>query len=173
MILSVSEQARLFLLACAAGFAIGFVYDIFRLVRVAIPHPTVLIQLEDVAYWLLAVGGMFIFLQHTMDGEVRVYSIFGAFLGALIYFLTLSVVIMAVSTAIINFIKKALTVLLNVVLIPLRLILHVVAIPYGIAAGFLHALGKPCKKLLQNTAACVKIRRRKLFRDISIIFRKR
>jgi len=173
MILSVSEQARLFLLACAAGFAIGFMYDVFRLIRVAIPHPSVLIQLEDVAYWLLAAGGMFIFLQHTMDGEVRAYSIFGAFLGALIYFLTLSVVIMAVSTAIINFIKRVLAVLLNLILAPLRLILRIAAIPYGIAAKFLRVLGKPCKKLLQNTSACVKIRRRKLFRDISIIFRKR
>jgi len=173
MILSVSEQARLFLLACAAGFAIGFVYDLFRLVRVAIPHPTVLIQLEDVAYWLLAAGGMFIFLQHTMDGEVRVYSLFGAFLGALIYFLTLSAVIMAVSTVIINFIKRVLAVLLNVILALLRLILRIAAIPYGIIVGFLSAVGKPCKKLLQNAAACVKIRRRKLFRDVSIIFRKR
>ena len=173
MILSVSEQAYLFLLACAAGFVIGFVYDIFRLVRVAVPHTYTLIQLEDAAYWLFVGGGMFLFLQHTMSGEMRVYSIFGAFLGALIYFFTLSGVIMAVSTVIINFIKRALAMLVNAALIPLRLILHIIAIPYGIAAEFMRVLYAPCKKLLQNSAVCVRIRRRKLFRDISIIFKKR
>lgn len=173
MILSVSEQARLFLLACTAGFAIGFVYDAFRIVRVAIPHPFVLIQLEDVLYWMLVIGGMFIFLQHVMDGEVRVYMVFGAFLGALVYFLTFSVVIMAVSTTIINFIKKVLAVLLNMIVVPLRLILRIAAIPYSIVVSFVCVLSKPCKKLLQNSVACVKIRRRKLCRDVSIIFRKR
>ena len=172
MILSVSEQAYLFLLACIAGFAIGFVYDGFRLIRVALPHPSWLIQLEDVLYWGLASASMFIFLQHTTDGEVRAYSIFGAFLGALIYFLTLSVVIMAVSTAIINFIKRVLAVLISAILLPLELVLRIAAIPYGMAHKFLYTLRKPCKKLLQNLVSCVKIRRSKLSRDVSIIFRK-
>ena len=173
MILSVSEQAWLFLSACAAGFVIGFVYDAFRIIRIAIPHPSFLIQLEDILYWALASAGMFIFLQHTTDGEVRAYSIFGAGLGALLYFLTLSPVIMTVSAAIINFIKKVLEAAVSVVLIPVRLVLHVLAVPYGIVIRFFYFVKKPCKKLLQNSLTYAKIKRRKLARDVFIVFRKR
>ncbi|MCL2851625.1 MAG: spore cortex biosynthesis protein YabQ [Defluviitaleaceae bacterium] len=173
MILSVSEQARLFLFACAAGFVIGLVYDAFRIIRLAVPHPSFLIQLEDVLYWALASAGMFIFMQYTTGGEVRAYSIFGTALGALIYFMTLSAFIMAVSTAIINLVKKILAAIITVALIPVRLILHILAIPYGAAKKFLRLAKKPCKKLLQNSLTCAKIGRKKLARDVSIIFRKR
>ena len=173
MILSVSEQAWLFLSACAAGFVIGFVYDAFRIIRIAIPHPSFLIQLEDILYWALALAGMFIFLQHTTGGEVRAYSIFGAGLGALLYFLTLSVVIMAVSAAIISFIKKVLATAFVVILIPVHLAVHVLAVPYGIAKRLFYLAKKPCKKLLQNSFTYAKIKRRKLNRDVSIMFRKR
>ena len=169
MILSVSEQARLFLLACAAGFFIGLVYDAFRIIRIAIPHPSFLIHLEDILYWALASVGMFIFLQHTMAGEVRAYSIFGAALGALLYFLTLSLAIMAVSTAIISFCKKVLVTALTLVLIPMRLVLRILAIPYSALKKF----ARPAKKLLQNSLTYGRIRRRKLAADISIILRKR
>ena len=173
MILSVSEQAWLFLSACAAGFVIGFVYDAFRIIRIAITHPSFLIQLEDILYWVLASAGMFIFLQYTTGGEVRAYSIFGAGLGALLYFLTLSVVIMAVSAAIISFIKKVLEAAIAVILVPVRLVIHILDVPYGIVKRFFYLAKRPCKKLLQNSLTYAKIKRRKLTRDVSIIFRKR
>ena len=173
MILSVSEQARLFLLACAAGFCIGLVYDMFRFIRLAIPHPSFLIQLEDILYWALASAGMFIFLHNTTGGEVRVYFLFGAALGALVYFITLSPPIMAVSAAVIGFIKKIMSALLAALLIPLGLILHIAAVPYGAARKIFRFAKKPCKKLLQNSLTCVKIGRRRFVRDLSVIFRKR
>ena len=173
MILSVSEQARLFLLACAAGFVIGFVYDIFRIVRITFPHPSFLIQIEDILYWALASVGMFIFLQYATAGEVRAYSIFGAALGALVYFLTLSVVIMTISSAIINFVKRLLVAIFTILLVPLRFAVQILMLPYGWLRALLRPIKKTLGKLLQNSLAYVKIRKQRLARDVSIILRKR
>ena len=173
MILSVSEQALLFLSACAAGFVIGFVYDIFRVVRIALPHPSFLIQLEDLLYWALAFISMFMFLHRTTGGEVRAYSLLGAALGALVYFLSLSAVVMAIFSAIISFVKKLVTTTITILLIPIGLLLHILSIPYLAVLKKLRLAKKHFKKLLQNSLICVRIKKRKITRDLTIIIKKR
>ncbi|MCL2617235.1 MAG: spore cortex biosynthesis protein YabQ, partial [Defluviitaleaceae bacterium] len=124
-------------------------------------------------YWVLASVGMFIFIQYTMAGEVRAYLIFGAFLGALLYFTTLSVAIMAVSSAIIGFVKKVLATALAMALIPLRLAVRLLSIPTRALKNILRPAKKSAKKLLQNSITYGRIKKQKLTRDAFIILRKR
>ena len=95
-----------FLIAAAAGFINGFLFDIFRVIRKITPRNVILTQIEDILFWIIASLFFFFIMLNANFGHIRVYTILGAFLGAVIYFCSLSRVFLAVSGAIIRFIEK-------------------------------------------------------------------
>jgi len=133
MILSMSGQAWLFLGTVAAGFVIGFVYDIFRIARKTANHKTWLVQLEDVLYWTIASVIMFYFMLRQNYGEVRFFAIVGAAIGMLLYFNSLSSVIIKVSVTVINFVKNVIFAIIRIILVPIRILIQLFKI-----------LAKPC-----------------------------
>ncbi len=172
MILSMSEQTKLFMLTVLIGVAIGFTYDIFRIIRKVFIHPNFLIQIEDILYWALVSFGMFYFMLNRNDGEVRAYSIFGAFLGMILYYLTASPFIMKASVTVLNFFKKVLFTLLQIMLYPIKILLKIIKIPFNIVKNYIISAKKPVKKVLQKSGMYAKIRKDKISHDLKIIFKK-
>jgi len=129
MILSMSAQAWLFLTTVAMGFVIGFAYDVFRIVRKTVSHRHWVVQLEDIIYWVGVSLLMFYFMLHRNYGEVRFFSIAGAALGMIIYFYSLSLLVMKVSVAVIEFLKKVVLTAARILLGPVRLLLKILIPP--------------------------------------------
>jgi len=125
-----SGQAWLFLTTVAAGFAIGFVYDLFRITRKTVRHNSVMVQLEDILYWLAVSLLMFYFMLDRNYGEIRFFSIAGAALGMVLYFYSLSVVVMKVSVAIIEFFKKVILTVVRILLAPVRWLIRMLMPPF-------------------------------------------
>ena len=142
MILSLSNQATLFLMTVAAGFISGTLYDAFRIIRLVVRHKRVFIQLEDGLYWLLVVFLIFIFMLNRNYGEIRPFSVGGVFLGMIMYFTLVSPAVMGISHIIINAVKYILTLLITIILTPLRLIYII--------------LGRPILKLIKKGLKFVK-----------------
>jgi spore cortex biosynthesis protein YabQ len=135
-----SDQAWLFLGTVALGFALGFIFDIFRIVRIAVSHKTWMVQAEDLLYWTLVILLMFYFMLSANYGEIRLFAIVGAAIGALLYFYSLSIIIMKVATAIINFVKKVLFAIARIILTPVRFIMRKLKIPLrGLRARYRHS----------------------------------
>jgi len=172
MILSMSEQARLFLMTVVIGFFLGFLYDVFRIIRKTFAHPDWLTQLEDILYWLSVTGLMFYFMLNKNYGEIRLFSIMGSFLGMGVYFMTISRIIMKVSLAVITFIKKVLSTMFVLISFPFRMLWRIISIPLGFIESATKKFTGKSKQLLKKTHTCVRIKQRKLFKDIKIIFRK-
>ena len=135
MILSMSGQGLLFLTTVAAGFAIGFVYDIFRIVRKTVPHSHLMVQVEDVLYWVAVSLLMFYFMLHRNYGEIRFFSIAGAALGMILYFYSVSVIVMKVSVVVIGFIQKVILAVVGILLVPFKWLINI--------------MGPPCRWLLR------------------------
>ncbi len=167
-----SEQTRLFLQTIAAGFAIGWIFDVFRVLRAAVKHPDFLTQIEDMLYWVIVSFGMFYFLLNVNAGEVRIFSIIGAFLGMGLYFATLSPVFMAVSVAIVDFVKKVVVTTITIMLFPIKILLRILAVPARFARKKAKQAGKPVKKLLQNSARYAKMKKQKFVSHLWIMFKK-
>ncbi|NLL45556.1 MAG: hypothetical protein GX250_01940 [Clostridiales bacterium] len=76
-------------LSIALGFALGIVYDLFRIMRrrLGALHLTALF---DVLYWLLAAACLFFFGAGASQRGFRLFMFAFAFLGGAVYFLTLS-----------------------------------------------------------------------------------
>lgn len=159
MILSSGYQARLFLTTIAIGALLGFTYDIFRIFRKIVPHSNFFLQIEDAIYWVMVILTMFMFMLHENYGEIRFFSIIGAFLGMVLYFLTLSRVVILVSSTVIDIIKRILLLFLTIVLTPFRLVWLLLRKPVIKTEKMIR---KKSKSLLHSMKVCVKIKNRKL-----------
>jgi len=129
LILSMSGQGWLFLSTVLVGAAIGLLYDAFRIFRKTAPHSSFAVQLEDLFFWVAATGLTFYYMLHRNYGEIRPFALLGFVVGVLLYFATLSRVVMVVFVAVINYLKRVIAAAVRIILIPVRLVASLLA-PY-------------------------------------------
>lgn len=172
MILSMSSQASLFLTTVIIGVCLGFIYDWIRVFRNIIKHANIIIQIEDALYWIAISLAVFFIMLNKNYGEIRAFSIFGSFLGMIVYFFTISHIFMSVSMAIINFIKKVIIVTIRIIITPFRIILKILSYPAKYIKGKLNKMCSYEKKILKKYYLYAKIKRRKTINNIRVIFKK-
>ncbi|NLK97587.1 spore cortex biosynthesis protein YabQ [Defluviitalea saccharophila] len=172
MIVSISEQAQIFIAAVEAGIIIGIFYDVFRIIRKIIPHPDWLIQLEDLIYWIIVSGFMFFVLFSKNYGEIRGFALLGAFLGNVTYFFTFSIFLMKISDWIIYWIKRIIRGLIRIVLIPIKIILKILSYPYKWIARPMRILRVRTKILIHKSKNRVKRKSKQMLRELYIMYKK-
>lgn len=116
----VSSQALLFITSIEIGIILGMVFDIIRVTRKIVKIPDVLVQIEDLLYWIICGLVGFYILYITNYAEIRPFVFVGMVLGAIFYFATFSIVFMKAATAVINYVKALLKRLWQLFLIPVR-----------------------------------------------------
>ncbi|NLM13619.1 MAG: spore cortex biosynthesis protein YabQ [Epulopiscium sp.] len=172
MIVSISEQAQIFIAAVEAGIIIGIFYDIFRIIRKIIPHPNWVIQLEDLIYWIIVSAFMFFVLFNKNYGEIRGFALLGAFLGNVIYFFTFSIFLMKISDWIIYWIKRIIRTLIRIILMPVKIILKILSYPYKWIARPIKILGVRTRILLNKSKNRVKRKSKQILRELYIMYKK-
>ncbi|MBP1564300.1 MAG: spore cortex biosynthesis protein YabQ [Oscillospiraceae bacterium] len=90
---SINEQLKLFLLSCLLGIPVGIIYDIFRIIRIILPHNHVLTAIEDVLFFIIYSVILMCFTISAARADFRVYYIVGNIIGAGAYFFTVGNVI--------------------------------------------------------------------------------
>jgi spore cortex biosynthesis protein YabQ len=165
MILSMSDQARMFLAAAGIGAVIGFIYDVFRILRKTAPHARFIVQLEDLLFWVGVTLLMFYFLLVITDGEMRWYTIAGAVLGAVLYLAALSRFVLLVSVAVIEFIKRVVKTVIAIILWPFVKIYKLLKRPVLRLLRFL-------RKNLRAAAAYGRMKLKKSANQLHIIHKK-
>ena len=123
-------QAWLFLSTVLVGAAIGLFYDIFRIFRKILRHPTAFVQLEDLFFWLVVTAAVFYFMLHRNYGEIRPFTIIGIIVGATLYFATISQWIIKVFVAIINYVIKVIVSVFRIIFTPFRLFFTWISPPF-------------------------------------------
>lgn len=170
MILSLNNQAWLFITTILAGVVIGFLYDIIRISRKVIKHNHLFITVEDGVYWICVVFLIFFLMMHKNYGEIRFFSIFGSFMGMLFYFLTISPLVNLISNTVIAILKYSILLLLRIIFTPIRLILLLFRKPVKKANNFCQ---KKVRKLLHFGKVYVKINKNRVVRNAKILLKKK
>ena len=172
MILSMSEQAYLFFIAVLIGFFIGFVYDLLRIFRKVVHHGNIFIHLEDLLYWLFVAFIMFYVMLGKNYGEIRGFSILGNVIGMSVYFVTLSIFVIKVSMAVIEWIRKVLTAVLKILFFPIKICLRLLSFPYRFVRKKLKSFIYVIRKVLQKSKRYARIRTAKTKNNLRIILKK-
>lgn len=100
------EQLYIFCSFLLTGFAIGILFDIFRILRRNFKTWDWIIYIQDFIFWILT-GFILLFSIFTFnEGELRGYIFIAIILGIILYLLLLSKYFIWIATKIIIFFKK-------------------------------------------------------------------
>lgn len=87
---AIGHEALVLGISILVGAALFLLYDFLRILRRIIPHGSLWIGMEDIIYWLIYTGVVFVMLYRENDGMVRGFAIGGLAFGMLLYFGLLS-----------------------------------------------------------------------------------
>ena len=110
----VQNQTYLFLVFSLTGVIIGILFDFFRILRKSFKTSDIITYLEDIIFWILTGFIVLYNIWYFNNGEIRLFMILGIIMGAIIYMLTLSNIIIKIFYEIINTLKKIILKLIKI-----------------------------------------------------------
>jgi spore cortex biosynthesis protein YabQ len=123
----VSNQAFIFLVSVAGGLIIAFIYDIFRIFRKTIKAGDIITYIQDLIFWMLVAIIIFAMVYISNEGKLRGYIFIGITVGAVLYSLLLSNIVMKSAMLIIKIVSFPIKVLIKILSVPAAAIVKVSA----------------------------------------------
>ena len=117
------SEEMIFLITLLGGMLLGFLWDVYRLIRRYVPFGKFFTAIGDVIYWLIALYIGLNLIIAISWGNVRIYIFLGFFLGIILYFLILSRYIICGVVRLIDFSVKYAIKLLNLIIFPLKILI--------------------------------------------------
>ena len=151
-----ADQTMSFIYACLLGAALGALYDVFRIMRIALPSPHGVIFVQDVVFFAVCAVATFLFMLTTTDGVVRVFLLIGELVGAVLYHCALGVLVIKISGAIIAAVRVVLGFIIRCIFTPLWHLVYYVVVLLLRPICFLYHF---TIKTLQRFKFCLKVRR--------------
>lgn len=106
---SLFSQIKILFIFNVTGLLIGFLFDFFRIQRKVIKTNDFITYIQDVLFWIMSGIIVIISMVKFTDGGIRSYMILGIIVGIVIYFVSISKYIMAISLNIVRFFTKILS----------------------------------------------------------------
>lgn len=88
--MSLAAQTYAFLMTILAGAVVGLLFDLYRVLRAACHPRQWVTALTDIVFWIAVTPIVFAMLLAGNWGELRYYVLIGLGVGLLLYFQTLS-----------------------------------------------------------------------------------
>ncbi len=106
MEITIAGQTWVFLWAIALGAALGVCYDVFRILRVALPHSSAAVAVEDVLFATICTAATFFYQLGTDCGRIRMFVLIGELIGFVLYYCTVGVIVLRISSGVIHAIQR-------------------------------------------------------------------
>lgn len=118
----VLNQANLFLIFTIEGIIIGFIFDIFRILRKSFKTSDIVTYIQDILFWIIT-GILILYSIFVFNyGEIRFFMFVGIFIGAMFYMLLISRYVIKISVTAIEIFKKTIIFVLKIVSFPFQFI---------------------------------------------------
>lgn len=133
-------QEYMLVVAIMGGMLLGFIWDIYRLIRRYIKIGAVGTALGDLIYWIVSIYISVQLIFYVSYGNVRMFILLGFVLGALLYFYGIS-----------NYILKAFIFVVDFFIRIIRRVFLFMIKPLRILAGKIKVILVPVSVKLQKT----------------------
>ncbi|MBR3255322.1 MAG: spore cortex biosynthesis protein YabQ [Clostridia bacterium] len=115
----ITNQAYLFLIFVINGLLIGFIFDIFRILRISFKTKDFVTYIQDIVFWLITGAIVLYSIFVFNNGEIRLYIFLGIAIGVILYMTLFSKYIIEFNVQLIKVLKTTLQSVLKVILIPI------------------------------------------------------
>lgn len=123
MVMCLYDQIRLVVYNIAAGFLIGMLFDIYRLIRGDISSK-ILASIEDIAFWIIAAFIIFGFMMYTNSALITIYVLLIIIFGIYIYICLISSFFRKMVKILVKFIFKLLRIIVNIIVYPIQVMIR-------------------------------------------------
>ncbi|MCL2087859.1 MAG: spore cortex biosynthesis protein YabQ [Oscillospiraceae bacterium] len=144
----IADQTVIFFMSIALGAGLGVVYDVFRIMRIAVKTSKGVVFAQDIVFFVIAAAATFVFLLLKNDGQLRVHILIGEFLGAVIYHLTLGAIVVRTAGAVIGFVKRTANLIYRIFIRP---IIRIFVLIHQKISGVFGKVGTKLKIFSQNS----------------------
>lgn len=163
------SQEYMIAVAIMGGMLLGFIWDIYRLIRHFIKMGSTGTAIGDIIYWIISI---YIGVQIIFDlsyGNVRFFILMGFMMGALLYFYGISRYILRLIIFIVNTILKFIKKIINLLIGPLKYIFkQIKIILYPVKLKYESARNKAKKRY-----KFVKFRLKKVSKNRKMVYNKK
>lgn len=118
-----AQDTALLLNSILLGFGFGLYYEIFRFIRLAVPHRGWMVFLEDLVFFLPITFVFILFTFAFSDGTLRWFSFFGVWMGFFLYLATLGKILFYFAEQILALVRRTFHFLYRITLKPLFFVL--------------------------------------------------
>lgn len=143
---TVNEQLMLFGFALLFGMMLGVVNDLFRFIRFLGFDTKKAVFFQDILFMCLCAFATFLFSLAYNQGEIRFFTLFGEFLGIVIYRYTIGIITGKVFSGLVYVLKKIKTCIVMVYQFNVRIILFIFHPIFGEKSIFRRIFKKNMKK---------------------------
>lgn len=114
----VEDQALIFIVFTFTGILLGILFDFFRVFRRTFNTIDFITYLEDILYWILAGIIVLYNIWFFNNGEIRFFMIIGIIMGAIIYSLLFSSILIKIETMLLTKLKNIIMFFYKIIIIP-------------------------------------------------------
>lgn len=148
MRISMSHELYIFCIMFALGAAEGVLFDIFRVARRMFCKKTAAGAFSDLIFWVAAAVLFGYIVMKATYGEIRGYMLLAGAGGLLIYFLSLSRLIILLISRIIEFFLKIFQLIFKILLTPAAFLYKILLeCFFRKVRFFLHTIKCKCKRV--------------------------
>ncbi|MBQ2967972.1 MAG: spore cortex biosynthesis protein YabQ [Clostridia bacterium] len=122
MDLELASEVRVLFLSALSGVTCAFLYDLFKIIRRTFQPGVWLTFMLDMLFWILSAllaFGMLLFSNH---GQMRLFEMIAMAVGALVYFLSVSSVIVACGTVLLKRLLSGIFFVFRILFFPFRML---------------------------------------------------
>lgn len=170
---SVSEELVLFAYSCLLGAVIGVWYDLFRIIRLLLPHNFFLVAAEDIVFLGGSAAAVCCFTSAAVRSELHGWYVLGAAIGFTLYLLTLGSFVMRFARKLLTLVRTLLSLLLSPVRKAFVLFSQAIYRKFvGCSKVFVQYVKKALKHLKINRKMLYNRRESKIRRNVDNVVRK-
>lgn len=158
--LSLATQTKGFLLSMGLGFVMGFFYDLFRIVRLAISKKRAFIIIFDLLFCIFLCFVSFVFCMTVNEGQFRLYLLLGEAIGFAVYYFSLGVVVFTFGEKSVEVIKSCFKRIFKIIFFPFRWIFERLKVVFN---KFFQFGRKSGKKLKNKSKILLKVNKHLLY----------
>lgn len=119
----VEDQTLIFIVFTFTGILLGIIFDFFRVFRRTFNTIDFITYLEDILYWILAGIIVLYNIWFFNNGEIRFFMIIGIVMGAIIYSLLFSPILIKIETMLLTKLKNIIMFFYKIIIIPIEKII--------------------------------------------------
>ena len=102
----IQNQTYVFLWSVVIGAFLALIFDFFRILRRKGKTKNYVVYIQDIVYWIIVTFIIIMSAFITNDGELRGYMFIGYIIGAVLYIISISKIILKVAITCLDFIEE-------------------------------------------------------------------